>query len=105
MFVKVSSYPIFNILFENIIQDILKYRYRYHDHDSNMFIGGRPIRNLRFADDINLIADLSNELQKRTDYLAKSAPRYGMEINHEKSKIIINDPNKGNSNNLKINMY
>ena len=52
---------------------------------------------------------LSNELQKllNSDSLAKSASRYGMEISHEMSNILVNDPdpNKCNSNNLTIYMY
>ena len=56
-------------------------------HDFTISIRGRPIRNLRFADDIYFIAGSSNELQKLTDSLAKNYSRYRMEISHEKSKI------------------
>ena len=61
---------------------------------------GRCISNLRFADDINFIANISNELQKITYSLAKSASRYGMEISHKKGEILVNDPdpNEVNSN-------
>ena len=53
-----SSSPVsFNIFLEKIMQDTLKY------HDSTISIGGRPISNLHFAYDINLIAGSSNELQ------------------------------------------
>ena len=78
-----------------------------NDHDSTISIGDRPISNLRYPDDIDLIAGSSNELQKLTLSLAKSSFIYGMEISHERSKILINDPdlNKCNSNNLTINMY
>ena len=77
------------------------------DHDSTVYIWGRWISNLRFVDDIYLMESSSNELQKRTDFLAKSASRYEMEIVHEKSMILVNDPdpNKVNNNNLTINMY
>ena len=86
------------------MQDTLK------DHDSTIYIyiyiyiGCRPISNISFAYDIVLIAGSSNELQKLTDLLAKNVSRYGMEISHEKSKILINDPdpNKDNSYNLEI---
>ena len=43
------------------------------DHDSTIYIGGRPISNLRFADDIDLIAGSYNELQNLTDSIAKNA--------------------------------
>ena len=76
-------------------------------HDSTISIGDRPIINLRFADEIYLIAGSSNELKKLTDSLEKRTYLSGMEISHENCKILVNDsnPNKGNSNNLTINMY
>ena len=43
------------------MQDTLK------DHDSTIYIGGRPISNLHFVDGINLITGAYNELQKCTD--------------------------------------
>ena len=36
--------------------------------------------NLKFADDTDLLAGTSDELQKLTNILANSATRYGMEI-------------------------
>ena len=86
-------YPVlFNIFVDKIMQDTLKY------HDSTISIGGRHISNLRFADDIDLIADLSNELQNIKDSLAKHASIYGMEISHEKSNILVNDPDPNKCN-------
>ena len=67
------------------MQDTLK------DYDSNISIGGRPISNLRFKDDLDIIAGSSNELQKLTDSLEKNASRYVMELNDEKNKILVND--------------
>ena len=63
-------------------QDILK------DHDSTISIVGMHIRNIRFADDIDLA-------------------RFLMEISREKSKNLVNDPypNKCNSKTLTISMY
>ena len=45
---------------------------------SSISIGGRPIWNLMFADDIDLIAGTNEELQELTDQLARNATRYGM---------------------------
>ena len=44
---------------------------------------------------------------KNVQIARKNASRYVMEISHEKNKILVNDPdpNKDNSNKLKINMY
>ena len=56
---------------------------------SSIFIGGRQFNNLRFADDSYPIAGSESELQTITDVLEKSSA-YGMEINHDKCKIIVN---------------
>ena len=50
----------------------------------SLSIGGRPLCNLRFADDIDL-GDSEEELQQ--ERLDKTAADYGMEISSEKSKI------------------
>ena len=41
-------------------------------------IGGRPILNLKFVDDIDLIADTNEELQELADQLARNAIRHVM---------------------------
>ena len=40
------------------------------DCDITVSIGGRPVNNLRFADDIDLLAGNNAELQKLTKKLA-----------------------------------
>ena len=57
---------------------------------SSIFIGGRQFNNLRFADDIYLIAGSEIELQTITHVLEKISTVYGMEMNHDKCKIIVN---------------
>jgi len=60
------------------------------DHTTSISIGGRPVCNLRFADDIDLMGGSNNELQDLTNKLANRACAYGMEISAEKSKIMVN---------------
>ena len=60
-----------------------------HEHTSTISICGRSISNLRFTDDINLIAGSNKELQVLTNRLADISKVHGMEINHEKSKIMV----------------
>ena len=48
------------------------------------------MNNPRFADDIDLIAGSESELQTITDALEKTSREYGMEINHDKFKILVN---------------
>jgi len=54
-------------------------------------IGGRNINNLRFADDIDLLAGSNQELAELTARLDRTAISYGMEINQDKSKILTNN--------------
>ena len=63
------------------------------NHTTSISVGGRPVCNLRFADDIDLMGGSNIELQELTDKLADSARAYGMEISAEKSKIMVNSTN------------
>lgn len=83
---------LFNIFLEKIMQETL------HDHHTSISIGGRPLCNLRFADDIDLMAGSNSELQNLTDKLSSSAGSYGMEISTDKSKIMINTTGDSSSN-------
>ena len=64
-----------------------------HDHHTSISFGGRPIRNLRFADDIDLMGSSNGELQYPTNRLVDTATVCGMEVSTEKSKIRINSTN------------
>ena len=70
----ILSPVLFNIYLENIMLETL------HDFQTSISIGGRPICNLRFADDIDLMAGSE----------AEAAGRYGMGVSPEKSKIMVN---------------
>ncbi|PIK33493.1 endonuclease-reverse transcriptase [Apostichopus japonicus] len=67
------------------------------DHHTSISIGGRPICNLRFADDIDLMGGNINDLQDFTNKLATTAGKFGMEISKEKSKILVNSRNNINA--------
>ena len=68
----------------------------------NVTIGGRSINNLRFADDIDLIAGSMKELAELTERLDKSASAFEMEIIAEKSKIMVTPATKENNTNITI---
>ena len=53
---------------------------------SSVSIGGRPLCNLRFADDIDLLGSSEEELQQLSRRLDETAAEYGMEISSEKAK-------------------
>ena len=78
------SPTLFNLFLERIMQETL------HDHTTTISIGGRPICDLRFADDIDLMAGSNTELQDLTNKLTDRATAYGMEVSTSKSKIMKN---------------
>ena len=63
----------------------------FHNHHTSTIINGRPIRNLQFADNIDLVGSISGELQDLTNRLADRATAYEMEVSTEKSNIMTNN--------------
>ena len=51
------------------------------------------MRNLQFADDIDLMGGSNGELQDPTNKLVDRATGYGMEVSREKRKIMTNSTN------------
>ena len=81
------SPTLFNIFLERIMSDALE------EHDGKVRIGGRDITNLRFADDIDALAEEEQELEALVESLDKTCTRYKMEITAEKTKMMINSAN------------
>ena len=74
---------LFNIYFEEIML------YNDDNHDKltpSISIGGRPVWNLKFSDDIDLIACTNKELQDMTNQLYKCASKYFMKTVQKKSR-------------------
>ena len=63
------------------------------EHDGKISIGGRNIVNLRFADDIDSLAEEEQELEALVESLDKTCARYKMEICAVKTKLITNSAN------------
>ena len=63
------------------------------EHDGKVSIGGRNITNLRFADDIDALAEEEQELEALVESLDKTCTRYKMEISAEKTKLMSNSAN------------
>ena len=63
------------------------------EHDGKISIGGRNITNLRFADDIDALAEEEQELEAVIESLNKSCTRYKMEISAEETKLMTNSAN------------
>jgi len=83
---------LFNLFLERIMTDTL------NDHHTTISIGGRKVCNLRFADDIDLMAGSNQELQELTNSLVRNAGKFGMEVSSEKSKVMVNSTNAATCN-------
>ena len=73
---------LFNIFLENIMSEALQ------TFNGTVSVGGRNISNLRFADDIDLMAGSRKELGELTELVDTTSAAYGMEVSTEKSKIM-----------------
>ena len=63
------------------------------EHDGKANTGGRNITNLRFADDIDALAEEEQELEALVESIDKTCKRYKMEISAEKTKLVTNSVN------------
>ena len=61
---------------------------------TRVYIYGRIINNLRFADDMDLTAGTNSELQGLTNRLSEASKDYWMEVSKEKSKTMVNSKNE-----------
>ena len=81
------SPTLFNIFLERIMSDAQE------EHVGKVSIGGRNITNLRFADDIDALAEEEQELEALVESLHKTFTRYKMKISAEKTKLMTNSTN------------
>ena len=70
----------------NLILEIVMRLAEKAGSDTGVKLNGRLVDNLRFADDIDLLADLKESLQDLTNSVDKSSKRMGLKINAEKTK-------------------
>ena len=73
---------LFNLLLEAMMQEAMK------SVDSGVYVSGQLVNNLRFADDIDLIAESPEQLQELTDKVNESSKRFGLKINVSKTKVM-----------------
>ena len=71
------------------------------DREGTANIGGTTINNLRFADDIDGLAE-DEELTKSVERLDKVSTAYGMEISAEKTNLMKNNTSSINTE-IKVN--
>src|SRR4029077_20838818 len=66
-------------------------------------VGGELVRDVRFADDQNMVADTERGLQRIMDNLNATVERYEMKINIKKTKVMKVSKNVGGDLNITIN--
>ena len=77
------SPALFNLFLERIMTEALE------NALPGVNVGGRPLKDLRFADNIALLATNEQDLQNNTSSLNRTAQKYCMEISKEKTKPIV----------------
>jgi len=81
----VLSPYLFNILAEMVMRETV------NGFQGGLQIGGLMITNLRYADDIILLATLEAELQELMDRLDRVSRKYCLLINVDKTKVMASD--------------
>jgi hypothetical protein len=81
----VLSPYLFNILAEMVMRETLE------GFQGGIKIGGRRVTNLRYADDIILLANSEMELQDLVDRLDRVSQKYSLLINIDKTKVMASD--------------
>ena len=81
-----STLPaLFSVFLERIMADALE------DHEGTVSIGGSTITNLRFADDIDGLAEQEHELVKLVNHLEEACMEYDMQFSAKKTQLMTND--------------
>ncbi|KAL8577432.1 hypothetical protein ACOMHN_048067 [Nucella lapillus] len=88
---------LFNIYLENIMTEALS------GFQPSISINGRPVCNLRFADDIDLKTGTEKEVQDRTTRLETRSKAFGMEVSDEKGKTHLSSTSYSAVVNIKMN--
>ena len=83
----ILSPTLFNISLERIMSDVLE------ENEGTVSIAGRTITNLRFADDIDVLAGSEQEFAQLVERIDQTSKAYGMEINDEKTKLMTTNIN------------
>jgi len=79
----VVSPVLFNVYAENIFNEI--------EEMAGIKVGGININNMRYADDANLIAENSRDLESLLHKIREESKVYGLDFNLKKTKVMIID--------------
>lgn len=73
-------------LFNSVLEVVMKLA--MEKEEAGLKLCGRLVNNLRFADDINLMSETTNGLQRITDQVSQQGGRLGLVINCSKTKVM-----------------
>ena len=76
------SPTLFNIYMEDMVR-------KCWERNKGVKIGGRSVKSVRFADDMIIFAENTQELNEMLKSLEEMEDLYGLRINHRKSKLMI----------------
>ena len=63
-----------------------------HEVQAGIKIAGRNINNLRYADDITLMAESEEKLKSLLMKVKKESEKFGLSLNSQKTKIMTSSP-------------
>ena len=78
---------LFNIYSESIIRASLD------GFEGSVKVGGRTVTNLRYADDVALLAGCAEELQELLNRIREASGERGLKLNVDKTKVMLLDKN------------
>ena len=82
-----SVVTLFNLYSEHIVRNA-----RLDDLKAGIKIGGRNINNLRYVDDITLLAESEEELKNLLMKVKEDSEKVGLKLNIQKTKIMAYGP-------------
>jgi len=88
---------LFNIYSEAVMREALE------GIDEGIKVGGKLLKDVRFADDEGMVAGTESGLQKVMDSVNTTAEKYGMRINTKKTKVMKISRNIGEKVKIMIN--
>lgn len=94
----VLSPLLFNIYSEQIFKEALD-----DEEEEGISINGKKLSNIRYADDTIVFADSPQALQQLINKIARVSKEYGLDINIQKTKIMVISKNKIDNIQLSIN--
>jgi len=72
------------------------------DFEDGIVVGGKIVRDVRFADDQGMVSSTERGLQKLMNKLNDTAKKFNMKINVQKTKTMVVSRNEGRTVKIKI---